>query len=242
MGPHTDVFAWGSVVAFAATGRPPFAGRTVAEVLNRVVNAAPDLDGLPERLRGPVTAALNKNPARRPSSQDLLMELLGRRTAPPAAPSAAGPPAPRSRSPGRPHPPGRPRPSRPPSGAGPRSPPCWPCSPPRRPAPSSWPAASAATEPARRGGRPPRAPRRRHRTRSPPRPRRRPRRSPPASRCRSPSSPPTTRRTGRARSTGCCGRSRSTRATAPPPWRTRTMTTASTSSPWSRGAPTRPKG
>jgi len=90
IGPHTDVFAWGSVVAFAATGRPPFAGRTVAEVLNRVVNAAPDLDGLPERLRGPVTAALNKNPARRPSSQDLLMELLGRRTAPPAAPSAAG--------------------------------------------------------------------------------------------------------------------------------------------------------
>ncbi|WP_051065501.1 serine/threonine-protein kinase [Nocardiopsis potens] len=88
IGPHTDVFAWGSVVAFAATGRPPFAGDTVAEVLNRVVSAAPDLDGLPERLRAPVTAALDKNPSRRPSSQDLLMELLGRKSAP-AAPAAA---------------------------------------------------------------------------------------------------------------------------------------------------------
>ncbi|MFW5420300.1 serine/threonine protein kinase [Nocardiopsis sp. CNT-189] len=88
IGPHTDVFAWGGVVAFAATGRAPFAGSTVAEVLNRVVNAAPDLDGLPERLRAPVAAALDKNPARRPSSQDLLMELLGRKSAP-AAPAAA---------------------------------------------------------------------------------------------------------------------------------------------------------
>src|SRR5690606_40953806 len=33
IGPHTGALARGSVAAFAAPGRPPFAGRSVAEVL-----------------------------------------------------------------------------------------------------------------------------------------------------------------------------------------------------------------
>ncbi|GAB3486016.1 serine/threonine-protein kinase [Nocardiopsis coralliicola] len=84
-GPGTDVFAWGCAVAYAATGRLPFAGQTVPEVLHRIVSGAPDLAGVPARLLGPVQAALAKDPAQRPPSQDLLMMLLGRKAPPPAA-------------------------------------------------------------------------------------------------------------------------------------------------------------
>ncbi|MCG5218314.1 serine/threonine-protein kinase [Streptosporangium sp. KLBMP 9127] len=72
-----DVFAWGCVVAYAATGRPPFGGGATPGVLYRVANYAPDLDGLAERLRPLVERALAKDPARRPSTQQLLDSLLG---------------------------------------------------------------------------------------------------------------------------------------------------------------------
>ncbi|WP_051061813.1 serine/threonine-protein kinase [Nocardiopsis chromatogenes] len=85
VGPSADVFAWGAVTAFAATGRPPFAGETVPEVLHRVLHGVPDVEGVPERLRPMVVAALAKDPARRPRTEDLLMMLLGRKTAPEAA-------------------------------------------------------------------------------------------------------------------------------------------------------------
>ncbi|GII54571.1 hypothetical protein Pth03_29600 [Planotetraspora thailandica] len=73
-----DVFAWGCVVAYAGTGRPPFGRGAAAEVLYRVTNHVPDLKGLDERLRPLVERALDKDPGRRPSSQELLDRLLGR--------------------------------------------------------------------------------------------------------------------------------------------------------------------
>ncbi|MDA2812448.1 protein kinase [Nocardiopsis sp. RSe5-2] len=85
VGPSADVFAWGAVTAFAATGRLPFAGNTVPEVLHRVLHGVPDVEGVPERLRPMVVAALAKEPERRPQTEDLLMMLLGRKTAPEAA-------------------------------------------------------------------------------------------------------------------------------------------------------------
>ncbi|MDA2805484.1 serine/threonine-protein kinase [Nocardiopsis suaedae] len=85
VGPAADVFAWGAVTAFAATGRLPFAGSTVPEVLHRVLHGVPDVGGVPERLRPMVVAALSKEPERRPQTEDLLMMLLGRKTAPAAA-------------------------------------------------------------------------------------------------------------------------------------------------------------
>ncbi|WP_449063998.1 serine/threonine-protein kinase [Planomonospora algeriensis] len=72
-----DIFAWGCVVAYAATGRPPFGGGAAPSVLYRVVHHAPHLDGLDERLRPLVERALDKDPARRPTAQQLIDRLLG---------------------------------------------------------------------------------------------------------------------------------------------------------------------
>ncbi|MFG1942920.1 protein kinase [Nonomuraea sp. NPDC048826] len=76
--PAGDVFAWGSLMTFAGTGRPPFGSGGVAELVYRVVNHAPLLDGLDESLRPLVERALDKDPARRPTAQQLLDRLLGR--------------------------------------------------------------------------------------------------------------------------------------------------------------------
>ncbi|PSK97076.1 serine/threonine protein kinase [Murinocardiopsis flavida] len=80
--PATDVFAWGAVLVFAATGGSPFQGATVPMILHQVLSAEPDVSGVPEPLRGLVAAALAKDPAARPSSVDVLMALLGRKERP----------------------------------------------------------------------------------------------------------------------------------------------------------------
>ncbi|WP_196469066.1 serine/threonine-protein kinase [Planomonospora sp. ID91781] len=80
-GPPADVFAWGCVVAAAATGSSPFASRTVPEALYRVVHDTPDLSALDEGLRGLVGAALDKDPAARPTARELLSGLVGRKAA-----------------------------------------------------------------------------------------------------------------------------------------------------------------
>jgi hypothetical protein len=72
-----DVFAWGGVIAFAGTGRLPFGLGSEASVAYRVVYAQPDLDGLDERLRGLVGAAMAKDPGVRPGATDLLGALVG---------------------------------------------------------------------------------------------------------------------------------------------------------------------
>ncbi|MET9795668.1 serine/threonine-protein kinase [Nocardiopsis alba] len=74
----TDVFAWGSVMVFAATGKAPFEAATVPGVLHKVLKVDPDLGGLAEPLRSLVAEALAKNPDLRPSSLDVLHRLLGR--------------------------------------------------------------------------------------------------------------------------------------------------------------------
>ncbi|WP_222721301.1 serine/threonine-protein kinase [Actinomadura sp. HBU206391] len=73
-----DVFSWGCVVVYAGTGRAPFRGGTVAEVMNRVVNDPPVLDGLDAELRELVAAALDKDPNARPTTRELLAGLTGR--------------------------------------------------------------------------------------------------------------------------------------------------------------------
>jgi WD40 repeat protein len=75
--PAADVFAWGAVVLFAATGRDAFTAPTTIAVINRLLNHDPGLDVLPDGLRGLVRAALSKDPAARPSAQRLLLTLLG---------------------------------------------------------------------------------------------------------------------------------------------------------------------
>ena len=75
----TDVFSWGCVVAYAGTGRSPFAGRILPEILHRVAYRPPDLEGLDPRLSSLVSRALDKDPARRPTVSTLLAELTGTR-------------------------------------------------------------------------------------------------------------------------------------------------------------------
>ncbi|MEU7859737.1 WD40 repeat domain-containing serine/threonine-protein kinase [Nonomuraea sp. NPDC049141] len=75
-GPAADVFAWGAVMVFAATGQDPFAADNLGGVMHRVLSARPDLDGLPSRLASLVSAAMEKDPAARPAARDLLLALV----------------------------------------------------------------------------------------------------------------------------------------------------------------------
>ncbi|MFD7123956.1 WD40 repeat domain-containing serine/threonine protein kinase [Streptomyces anulatus] len=85
----SDVFAWGAVVLFAATGRAPFHGENLGEIVVRVTELQPDLTPLPERLRSLVGAALAKDPSLRPGSDELLLRLLtGGERLPPASSAA----------------------------------------------------------------------------------------------------------------------------------------------------------
>ncbi|WP_338930759.1 serine/threonine-protein kinase [Streptomyces netropsis] len=73
--PAGDVFALGSVLAFAATGHSPFDATTVPAIIHRVTSEPPRLDGLDGSLYALVTACLAKDPADRPSTADVLARL-----------------------------------------------------------------------------------------------------------------------------------------------------------------------
>lgn len=73
--PSVDVHGWGMTVAFAATGRPPFGSGTAAEVRERMRTTTPDLQGMPDPLLPVVAAALDPDPARRPSAPELLAQV-----------------------------------------------------------------------------------------------------------------------------------------------------------------------
>ncbi len=83
VGPEGDVFAWGALVAYAATGRLPFGSGAVDAVAFRVMSAEPDLNGVPTDLLPLVEKALSKEPADRPSAAQLAAmgaELLAMQT------------------------------------------------------------------------------------------------------------------------------------------------------------------
>lgn len=75
VGPASDVFSLGCVLAFAATGRSPFGEGPVHAVVFRVVHAEPDLSGVPAPLAGLVAACLAKDPAARPGLEQVLGHL-----------------------------------------------------------------------------------------------------------------------------------------------------------------------
>ncbi|WP_049572850.1 protein kinase domain-containing protein, partial [Nonomuraea sp. SBT364] len=62
-GPEGDVFAWGGLVLYAATGCDPFSGGSLGEVMHRLLSADPDLTVLPPSLRPLVARALAKDTA-----------------------------------------------------------------------------------------------------------------------------------------------------------------------------------
>ncbi|MET9674618.1 serine/threonine-protein kinase [Streptomyces sp. NPDC006482] len=77
VGPESDVFAWGALVAYAATGRHPFGTGAPDTVAFRVMSQDPDLTGLPEDLARIVTSALSEEPGDRPTAQSLSKECIG---------------------------------------------------------------------------------------------------------------------------------------------------------------------
>ncbi|MEU6061031.1 serine/threonine-protein kinase [Streptomyces sp. NPDC047097] len=68
-GPAGDVFAWGALVGYAATGRPPFGTGNADVVAYRVLSGEPDLDGVPGELRAVLDRALAKDPGGRMSAE-----------------------------------------------------------------------------------------------------------------------------------------------------------------------------
>ncbi|MET9156717.1 serine/threonine-protein kinase [Streptomyces parvulus] len=70
-----DVFSLGAVLAFAATGTPPFPGDSSAALLYKVVHEEPRLDTLDGALRDLVEACLAKDPAARPTPAEVAHRL-----------------------------------------------------------------------------------------------------------------------------------------------------------------------
>ncbi|SPF07412.1 serine/threonine-protein kinase [Streptomyces sp. MA5143a] len=71
LGPAADVFSLGAVLAFAATGRGPFGGGSVAELLYRLVHHEPDLRGVESRFGELARHCLAKRPEDRPTVTEI---------------------------------------------------------------------------------------------------------------------------------------------------------------------------
>ncbi|GLY67279.1 WD40 repeat domain-containing serine/threonine protein kinase [Amycolatopsis taiwanensis] len=70
--PASDVFSLGSVIVAAAVGNSPFNDTATLRTLNNVVQADPDLSGLPTTIRDVVAPCLAKDPTQRPAPAELL--------------------------------------------------------------------------------------------------------------------------------------------------------------------------
>jgi serine/threonine protein kinase len=83
VGPASDVFSLGSVLAFAAAGAAPFgsSGTEMFAIAYRVVNGEPDLSGVPAGLRPLIDACLAKDPAARPGDSRLIADVASGATA-----------------------------------------------------------------------------------------------------------------------------------------------------------------
>ena len=77
VGQPADLFAAGSVLLYAATGREPWGLGTVAEIQARIIHMKPDLGGLSASQRRIVSALLRKEPGRRPTADAALKLLAG---------------------------------------------------------------------------------------------------------------------------------------------------------------------
>ncbi|MEV6498398.1 bifunctional serine/threonine-protein kinase/ABC transporter substrate-binding protein [Streptomyces prunicolor] len=77
MGPPSDIFSLGCVLAYAATGRRPFGTGTPAAVVFRTVHEEPDLDAVPWPLVPLLTDCLAKDPQARPTAREVCDALAG---------------------------------------------------------------------------------------------------------------------------------------------------------------------
>ncbi|MDM7830485.1 serine/threonine-protein kinase [Cellulomonas edaphi] len=71
----SDLWGWAAVLAFAATGRPPFGARPVEAVLARARTGEVDVDGLGALTAATLRGALEPDPALRTDPQDVIAAL-----------------------------------------------------------------------------------------------------------------------------------------------------------------------
>ncbi|MFF3687087.1 bifunctional serine/threonine-protein kinase/ABC transporter substrate-binding protein [Streptomyces sp. NPDC002187] len=77
IGPASDVFSLGCLLAYVATGERPFGQGSAAGMLVRTVHDEPDLDGVPEPLLPLLRACLLKEPRSRPAVAEVRRALDG---------------------------------------------------------------------------------------------------------------------------------------------------------------------
>ncbi len=94
-----DVFAWGVTMVFAATGKPAFGSDSIPVVMNRILHEEPQLGGMEGTLADLVAACLSKDPAQRPTADQLIIELTGQPVPKAAIEPLAGPAVPRPAGP-----------------------------------------------------------------------------------------------------------------------------------------------
>jgi serine/threonine protein kinase len=75
VGPPSDIFNLGAVLAFAATGVGPFGSGTTVALLYRVVHGSPSLDQVPAEVRPLIERCLAKDPSQRPTADGLLAQV-----------------------------------------------------------------------------------------------------------------------------------------------------------------------
>jgi predicted Ser/Thr protein kinase len=92
-----DVFAWGVTMVFAASGKPAFGADSIPVVMNRILNEEPEIVGLDGAMAELVARCLSKDPAIRPSADEIIILLTGQ-----PVPKAAVEPTPGAPMPGAP--------------------------------------------------------------------------------------------------------------------------------------------
>ncbi|MEU4497511.1 serine/threonine-protein kinase [Streptomyces sp. NPDC023998] len=70
--PSADVFSFGAVLVYAASGKPAYDGPHVAAVQYEVVHGSPDLGAVPPSLQPLIAPCLAKDPAHRPQPSALV--------------------------------------------------------------------------------------------------------------------------------------------------------------------------
>ncbi|MEV5339277.1 protein kinase [Streptomyces sp. NPDC052676] len=115
VGPASDVFSLGALLAYATTGRGPFDAESPYLTAYRVINDPPVLDGVPRRLRTILERCLTKEVENRPGLDELAREFAEALPEPdpgdpPTVTLRLGPPEPTAPHPGTagPREPGKP--------------------------------------------------------------------------------------------------------------------------------------
>ncbi|WP_156184923.1 serine/threonine-protein kinase, partial [Allosalinactinospora lopnorensis] len=78
-GPASDMFCWGGLVAYAASGRPPYGAGPMEMLRYRTINEEPDTaEGeLPPALHDVVRRALDRSPENRPAAAEAFAAITG---------------------------------------------------------------------------------------------------------------------------------------------------------------------